>query len=191
MSGKRIGYIRVSTVGQNKDRQLEGVDLDKVFEESASGKSASSRSVLNTCLDFCREDDHLFVHSIDRLARNLRDLENTVELLLSKGTSVTFVKDDLTFTPDTSTPTSKLMRQMLGAFAEFEHTLISNRRREGIEAARNRGKHIGRKRSLTDEQIREIRQKVSEGAQKKSLAAEYGISRTTLYAALADAEEEQ
>lgn len=190
MSGKRVGYIRVSTAGQNTDRQLEDIELDKVFEEKASGRSANDRAVLATCLDFCREDDHLFVHSIDRLARNLRDLENTVELLLAKGTSVTFVKDDLKFTPSSSTATSKLMRQMLGAFAEFEHTLISNRRSEGVEAARRRGKQIGRKKTLTDDQVREIRLKLSQGAQKKSLAQEYGISRTTLYAALAAFQEE-
>ena len=184
MAGKRIGYIRVSTAGQNTDRQLDGVELDKVYEEKASAKTSFNRDVLATCLDYCREDDHLFVHSIDRLARNLSDLESVVSGLLEKGVSVTFVKDSLTFTPDTTSPSSTLMRQMLGAFAEFEHTLISNRRREGVEAARKRGVHVGRPRALTPEQLKEVRARAANGESKMVLAEKFGVARSTLYEAL-------
>lgn len=185
MSSKQIGYIRVSTAHQNTDRQLEGVQLDKVFEEKASGRNATGREILTACLDFCREDDTLHIHSIDRLARNLRDLQGIVTSLISKGTTVRFHKENLTFSGNRDDPIATLTLHLLGAFAEFENTLIANRRREGIEAARKRGKQIGRPNSLSDEQIAEILQKISQGAQKKELAKEYGVSRTTLYAALA------
>ena len=84
MSGKHVGYIRVSTVGQNSDRQLDGIQLDKVFEK-VSGRNAGSRDVLNLCLDYLREHDTLHVHSIDRLARNMSDLLSIVDDLVKRG----------------------------------------------------------------------------------------------------------
>ena len=72
MSGKQIGYIRVSTIDQNTDRQLHGIELDKVFEDKCSGKD-TNRPQLKACLEYLRDGDTLVVHSIDRLARSLRD----------------------------------------------------------------------------------------------------------------------
>ena len=81
-------------------------------------------------------------------------------------------------------PMASLMLHMLGAFAEFERSLIGQRRKEGLEAARKRGKQIGRRKSLSDEDLSEIAQELLKGDSKSDLAKEYGVSRTTLYAAL-------
>lgn len=184
MSGKHVGYIRVSTVGQNSDRQLDGIQLDKVFEEKVSGRNAGSREILNLCLDYLREHDTLHVHSIDRLARNMSDLLSIVDDLVKRDVTVKFHSEGLTFAPQTDDPMASLMLHMLGAFAEFERSLIGQRRKEGLEAARKRGKQIGRRKSLSDEDLSEIAQKLSKGDSKSDLAKEYGVSRTTLYAAL-------
>ena len=189
MSGKHVGYIRVSSVGQNSDRQLDGVRLDKVFEEKVSGRNAGSREVLNLCLDYLREHDTLHVHSIDRLARNMSDLLSIVDDLVKRDVTIKFHSEGLTFAPQTDDPMASLMLHMLGAFAEFERSLIGQRRKEGLEAARKRGKQIGRRKSLSDEDLSEIVQKLSKGVPKSDLAKEYGVSRTTLYAALNKSQE--
>ena len=114
----RVGYIRVSTITQNTERQLDGVLVEKVFVDHASGKSME-RPKLQECLSFVREGDVLVVHSMDRLARNLIDLRQMVENLNSKGVAVEFVKENLIFNGQ-DTPMSKLLLSMMGAFAEFE-----------------------------------------------------------------------
>lgn len=184
MLGKNVGYIRVSSATQSLDRQLDGVHLDKVFEEKVSGKSVGSREILKNCLGYLREHDVLHVHSIDRLARNMSDLLSIVDDLVQREVTVRFYSEGLTFAPKTDDPMASLMLQMLGAFAEFERKLIGQRRKEGVEAARKRGKHIGRKKSLADADLREINKRLSQGAQKSDLAKEWRVSRTTLYAAL-------
>lgn len=184
MKGHCVGYIRVSSFGQNTDRQLLDISLDKIFEEKASAKD-TNRPVLKDCLQYLREGDELHVHSIDRLARNLIDLQTIVGDLNGKGVSVVFHKENLTFTGNIENPMNKLMLQMMGAFAEFERNLIKERQREGIAQAQKKGVKIGRGRVLKDEQIDEIKIKVASGAIKSKLAREYEISRPTLYAALA------
>ena len=91
MSGKTIGYIRVSTVGQNTERQLDGVSLDKVFEEKVSAKTMN-RPKLNEMLEFIREGDTVIVHDISRLARNIKDLHELVERITEKGVTLKFKK---------------------------------------------------------------------------------------------------
>jgi DNA invertase Pin-like site-specific DNA recombinase len=183
MKGHVVGYIRVSSYGQNTDRQLSDVALDKIFEEKASAKD-TNRPVLQECLDYLREGDELHVHSIDRLARNLVDLQTIVTRLNSKGVACVFHKENLTFTGNDENPMNKLMLQMMGAFAEFERNLIRERQREGIAQAVKNGKKIGRSRSLAADQVAEIKNKVASGAAKADIAKEFGISRPTLYAAL-------
>jgi DNA invertase Pin-like site-specific DNA recombinase len=118
--GKRIGYVRVSSVDQNDARQLDGVALDKTFTDKASGKN-TDRPQLQALLQFVREGDHILVHSMDRLSRSLRDLQDVVERLTAQGISVTFMKENLRFDPPTSgtdahqTAYSTLMLQLLGA----------------------------------------------------------------------------
>lgn len=184
MFGKNVGYLRVSSESQNTTRQLDGVQLDKVFEEKVSGKNAGSREILRLCLDYLREHDTLHVHSIDRLARNMSDLLWIVHDLVQRDVTIKFHSEGLTFAPQKEDPLASLMLQMLGAFSEFERKLIGQRRKEGLEAARKRGKQIGRKKALTDDDLRDITKRLSEGANKSDLAKEYGVSRTTLYASL-------
>ena len=181
---KAIGYIRVSSADQNAARQLEGVTLDKVFTEKVSGKSTSNRPALAACLDYLRDGDTLHVHSIDRLARNLADLQSIVAELTSRGVAVRFEKQGLCFSGEHSDPMQTLMLQMLGAFAEFERELIHERQREGIAAAKASGKHLGRPAALTVAQCAEIQQRKADGETATALADEYGVSRQTLYQAL-------
>ena len=180
---KKIGYICVSSLDQKTDRQLDGQDLDKVFTDKASGKD-THRPQLQAALDYIREGDELVVHSMDRLARNLDDLRGMVLDLTKKGVHVRFVKENLSFTGEAS-PMSNLLLSLLGAVAEFERSMIRERQREGIALAKKAGVYKGRKPSLSAEQVKEIRRRVKAGEQKTGLATEYGVSRQTLYSALA------
>ncbi|WP_130423048.1 recombinase family protein [Edaphobacter modestus] len=179
---KRVGYRRVSALDQNTERQLEGVEVDKMFTDRASGKD-TVRPQLQAALDYIREGDLLLVHSMDRLARNLDDLRKIVIDLTRKGVHVQFVKESLTFTGEDS-PMSTLLLSLLGAVAEFEQSMIRERQREGIALAKKAGVYKGRKPSLTAMQVAEIRKRVAAGEKKAGLATEYRISRQTLYSAL-------
>jgi DNA invertase Pin-like site-specific DNA recombinase len=184
MKGQNIGYIRVSSTSQNTERQLADVQLDRTFTDKASGKDAS-RPELSNCLNHLREGDILHVHSIDRLARNLKDLQTIIETLTHKGVTIKFYKEHLTFEASNTSPMQTLMLQMLGAFAEFERTLIKERQREGIEAAKAQGKKLGAPLKLSMEQTAELKARVEKGEDKSKVAKEYGISRPTLYKLLA------
>jgi DNA invertase Pin-like site-specific DNA recombinase len=138
-------------------------------------------------------DDCLVVHSFDRLARNMRDLQNLIAELNGKKIAVEFIKENLTFTGEDS-PMSRLMLSILGGVAEFERSLIRERQREGIAVAKLNGAYRGRKKSLTADQVAEIRSRAAVASQegiiktlaesRTALAKEYGISRQTLYQAL-------
>ncbi len=177
--GKRVGYIRVSTIDQNEVRQLEGFDLDKRFTDKASGKD-TKRPQLQAALDYLRDGDVLLVHSMDRLARNLDDLRKIVLGLTDRGVSVEFVKEKLSFTTEESA-ISKLLLSLMGAFAEFERSLIKERQREGIALAKKAGVYKGRKPALTRERARELARRARTGEKRSALAREFGISRETLY----------
>jgi DNA invertase Pin-like site-specific DNA recombinase len=177
--GKRIGYVRVSTLDQNESRQLEGVQLDKRFVDKASGKD-TKRPQLQAALDYLRDGDVLVIHSMDRLARNLDDLRKIVLGLTERGVVVEFAKEHLTFTSEDNAM-SKLLLSVMGAFAEFERSLIRERQREGITLAKKAGVYKGRKPSLTPERVAQLRARVAAGEKKAALAREFGISRETLY----------
>jgi DNA invertase Pin-like site-specific DNA recombinase len=137
---------------------------------------------ITRCLNHLREYDILHVHSIDRLARNLKDLQTIVDELKIKGVSVHFHKENLIFDASTSNPMQELMFQMLGAFAQFERTLIRERQKEGIAASK---KKFGAPSKLTEEVKTAIKERASTGEDKSKLAKEYGISRPTLYKIIA------
>ena len=179
MSHQNVGYIRVSTVIQNTARQLDGVQLDKVFEDKASGKN-TDRPNLTACLAHLREGDVLHVHSMDRLCRNLDDLRRIVKELTNRGVVVRFHKEGLSFTGDDA-PMSNLLLSMLGAVAEFERSIILERQREGIAIAKSEGKYKGRKPSLTEDRVLELQRRAVNGEKKTTLAREFGISRETVY----------
>ena len=177
--GKRVGYIRVSSVDQNTGRQLEGLQLDKTFTDKASGKDVK-RPHLQAALEYLRDGDVLVVHSMDRLCRNLDDLRRIVTDLTGRGVQVQFMKEGLLFTGEDSAM-SKLLLSVMGAFAEFERALLKERQREGIAIAKKAGVYKGRKPSLTPERAKELRKRVAAGEKKAALAREFGISRETLY----------
>jgi len=182
-SGQIVGYIRVSTLDQNTERQLDGLKLDRAFTDKASGKDIK-RPQLQAALNHLREGDRLIVHSLDRLARNLVDLKNIVSDLTGRGVAVEFVKEHLTFTCEDNAM-SNLLLSVMGAFAEFERSLIRERQREGIALAKKAGVYKGRKPSLTPERVVELRKRVKAGEKKAALAREFKISRETLYTYLA------
>jgi DNA invertase Pin-like site-specific DNA recombinase len=179
MDGQRIGYVRVSTFDQNPDRQLEGVQVARVFTDKASGKDVK-RPELERMLAFVREGDTVVVHSMDRLARNLDDLHRLVQGLTKRGVRIEFIKECLGFTGEDS-PMANLMLSVMGAFAEFERALIRERQREGIALARKRGAYRGRKPSLNADQTAELKRRVAAGDKKATVAREFGISRETVY----------
>lgn len=184
MKSHNIGYIRVSSIQQNTDRQMADIILDKVFEDKVSGKD-TNRPALKACLDHLREGDTLHVHSIDRLSRNLLDLQKIVNDLVSKGVTVVFHKENMTFSNDAN-PMQALMLQMLGAFAEFERSMIKERQAEGIAAAIGKGVQFGAPSKLTREQTATIKARIASGEDKSKVAKEFGISRPTLYKALSN-----
>jgi len=177
--GKRIGYVRVSSVDQNELRQLDGVQLDKKFSDKASGKDMK-RPQLQAALEYLRDGDVLVVHSMDRLARNLDDLRRIVTELTGRGVVIEFVKEQMTFSSEDNAM-SKLLLSVMGAFAEFERALIKERQREGIAIAKKAGVYKGRKPSLTPEQVQMLNSRAKAGEKRAGLAREFGISRETLY----------
>jgi DNA invertase Pin-like site-specific DNA recombinase len=178
--GQRIGYIRVSTAEQNTARQLDGIELDRTFTDHASGKSIE-RPALSEALAYLREGDTLTVHSIDRLARNTKQLLEIVETLNARGITIEFVKNNLTFTASNNDHTAKLMMTMLAAFADFERSMIRERQREGIDIAKARGDtYKGRAPKLNADQIAALRAALASGTPKAEAARAFAISRPTL-----------
>jgi DNA invertase Pin-like site-specific DNA recombinase len=177
--GQRVGYIRVSSVDQNTARQLDGVQVNETFTDKASGKD-THRPQLQAALRHIRKGDVLVVHSMDRLARNLRDLLKLVEDLTQRGVAVEFVKENLAFTGDDSA-TSKLMLGVMGAAAEFERDMIRERQREGIAAAKAKGVRLGRPAVLKPAQVKQLRKRIAAGENREIVAMEFGISRTATY----------
>ncbi len=177
--GQLIGYIRVSTLDQNPDRQLEGHPVDKIFTDKASGKD-QHRPRLKELLNYAREGDTVVVHSMDRLARNLDDLRSLVFSLTQRGIKVQLVKESLTFTGEDS-PMANLLLSVMGAIAEFERTLIQERQREGIALAKQKGLYKGRKPKLSSEQIDELRKRIQATETKTQIAKDLNISRYSLY----------
>src|SRR5436305_2129381 len=178
--GHRVGYVRVSAIDQNTERQLDGIKLERVFTDKASGKDVK-RPQLRAALEYLREGDTLYVHSLDRLARNAEDLLRIVRELTEQGVTVEFVKNKLTFSGDSTDPMSKLMLTMLAGFATFERDLIRERQREGIALAKARGAYTGRRKALKPEEAVQLREMAAAGMPKSELARTYQISRQSVY----------
>ena len=182
-SGQRIGYIRVSSLDQNPARQqeqLQALNLDRIYEDHASGKNTSERPELKALLWYIRSGDELYVTSMDRLARNLEDLLRIVRQLNDKGVAVHFLKEHQSITPDGAGSMSRLILGVMGAVAEFERELIRERQREGIALAKQRGAYKGRK--PTDKaKIEQALAFIQGGMPKTEAARKVGIARATLY----------
>jgi DNA invertase Pin-like site-specific DNA recombinase len=177
--GQTVGYLRVSTADQNTDRQLDGLQLDKVFTDHASGKD-TNRPQFQAMRAHVREGDEVVVHSMDRLARSLVDLRRTVDEFTAEGVRVRVVKEGLTF-GDTDDPCATLMLSVMGAVAEFERALLLERQREGIAIAKSKGVYKGRKPSLSAEQSDEVKRRLAAGESAAALSREYDVSRATIY----------
>ncbi|MGK5081530.1 recombinase family protein [Janthinobacterium sp. HLX7-2] len=136
--------------------------MDKLFTDRASGKD-TQRPQLDALLLFAREGDTVVVHSMDRLSRNLGDLRRLVQTLTKRGIRIEFVKERLSFTGEDS-PMANLLLSVMGALAAFERALIGERQREGIALAKQRGVYRGRKKSLVDDQVVELRRRAGAGA---------------------------
>ncbi len=175
----RYGYVRVSSVDQNTERQLSDAVMDKVFVDKVSGKDMN-RPALIGVLAALKPGDTLVVHSMDRLARNAEDLLRTVRELNGRGVTIEFVKNHMTFSGE-SDPMAHLMLTLLGAFAEFERSLIRERQREGVAIAKAAGKYKGGHKKLTAKRLEQIKDKLASGVSKTRIAKEYGITRQTLY----------
>lgn len=178
--GQLIGYRRVSSEGQNLDRQLDGVTVDRLYEEKVSGKD-TNRPALQELLSYARQGDTVVVHSLDRLGRSLLDLRKLIADLNSKGVAVKFLKEGLEFDANTNDPFKVLMLNMLASFAEFERSILKSRQAEGIAKAKEKGVYTGRAKSLKPEQVEEIRVKIAAGVPKAKVAKEFGVTRATLY----------
>ena len=176
----KIGYRRVSTVEQNLDRQDLG-NIDKIFEEKLSAATAKDRPGLQNMISFARDGDEIIVWSIDRMARDLRDLQMIIQTLNDKNVSITFLTENLSFSSSNDDPFAKLQFHLMGAFAEFERTLIKKRQAEGIAKAKARGAYKGRRASIDTNKIIMLHKR---GLGPTKIAAEMGISRISVYRAL-------
>lgn len=139
----KVGYIRVSTVEQNLDRQIakmQELGVEKVFSEKISGKSKANREQLNNMLDFIREGDVVYVSEFARLARNTLDLLEIVEKIKSKGASLISCKEQL----DLGSSSGQLFLTILSGLAQFEREMILERQAEGIAEAKKKGVYRGR-----------------------------------------------
>jgi len=176
----KIGYRRVSSTDQNLDRQDLG-NIDKMFEEKVSGATTKDRPALLDLIDFAREGDEVVVWSIDRIARDLRDLQTIIQTLTDKKASITFLSEKLTFSASSNDPFAKLQLHLMGAFAEFERSIIRKRQAEGIAKAKAKGIYKGRKATIDASNIVSMKER---GIGASQIAREMGISRVSVYRVL-------
>ena len=174
----RLAYVRVSTIEQNEERQIEGLkkyNIEKWLTEKASAKD-TNRPELQNLLEFAREGDTIYIHDFSRLARSTKDLLDLVDTFNRKKVNLVSNKENL----DTSTPTGNLMLTMIAAINEFERANLLERQKEGIAIAKRKGIYKGRKAvSIPDFKVyynRYLQREIS----KSELAKELQISRPTL-----------
>ena len=181
----KVGYARTSTIDQEAGfeaqlRDLEAAGCEKVFQEQVS--AVGERGQLDAALDFIREDDSLVVCKLDRLARSTRHLGEIVEALMEKGANLEILNLGI----DTSTPTGKLILDLLGSVAEFERAMMLERQREGIAKAKSEGKYRGRK-PTARAKAGQVMALKAEGKGASAIAQDLGIGRASVYRILADA----
>lgn len=183
----KIGYARVSTVGQDLEGQIETLKehgCEKIYQEKKTGASRNGRTQLDIMLEHARAGDTIMVTKIDRLARSIIDLNNIVDDLTSKDISVVFIDDDLSFSADDTTPMNKLMFNMLGSFAQFERDLIVRRTSEGRKRAIEQGKHMGRPAQPKQQRERAVAlflDRENNGLSVKDITDMTGVPRASIY----------
>ena len=175
----RLGYARVSTVGQTLAAQLEQLRADgcaKIFREKVTGTRADRRELLKL-LKAITPGDVVTVTRIDRLARSTFDLFAIVKQIVDAGGQFRSLAEPWA---DTATSTGRLMIAVLGGLADVEGDLIRTRTAEGRNRAKARGQHMGRPQKLTPQQQQEARRRRAEGATLKELAKSYNVGRATI-----------
>ena len=184
MAPRLVGYARVSTDDQNLALQLDALHqagASAVFEDRGISGAQRTRPGLSQALQALQEGDLLVVWRLDRLGRSLGDLIDLVTSLKAKGCGF----KSLTEAIDTSTPGGELVFHVFGAMAQFERALTIERTRAGLIAAKQRGVKLGRKRSLTDSQVKHASKLIEAGERPQAVAQSLGVSRSTLWRALA------
>jgi DNA invertase Pin-like site-specific DNA recombinase len=180
----KYGYARVSTDDQKADLQhaaLKKAGCKKVFTDDGLSGATTKRPALLRCIKALKSGDTLMVWKMDRLARSLRDLITMLDGFRDRGIEFRSLTEPI----DTKTPTGRAMWQMIGVLAELERSMISERTRAGVSAAKTRGVKFGRKRKLTAQQITQARKLIAGGERPEDVAASFHVGRTTLYRALA------
>lgn len=175
-----IAYRRVSTLEQNTDRQLSdlAVAFDKEFEDKASGKD-TNRPQLQALLSVLRKGDTVYVHSMDRLGRDMTDLRNLIREITDKGADLVLYKENITCKPEGQSPMSDLILNIFASVAEFERKMIKERIREGIAKAKAEGKYKGRTADMRKKA--EMRRRIEDGQKPSQIAEELGVSERTVY----------
>ena len=181
----KVGYARVSTEDQSNEMQiaaLKEAGCQMIFEESASG-AQRDRPKLHDALHYVREGDVLVVWKMDRLARSLRQLIETVDQLGEQSIGFISLTEDI----NTTTTGGRLIFHVFGALAEYERALIGERTRSGLANAKSKGIRLGRPMAMTDNQIEMAKKLKSAGGHSmQAIADQLGVSRSTLYRAITD-----
>lgn len=188
MQGMKIGYARVSTDEQNLDLQrhaLSAAGCEVVFEDKGLSGAVAARPGLADALQRLGQGDTLVVWRLDRLGRSLAHLIETVELIGKAGAGFVSLNESI----DTNSTGGRLVFHIMGALAEFERSLISDRTKAGLVAARRRGKTLGRPRKLSTHQVAHALEMVESGRETwKGMAAMFGVDADTLRRAVAQRE---
>jgi len=184
-----VGYVRVSTIEQNEERQVEALkkhDIDKWFIEKVSAKD-TKRPQFQLMLDYVREGDTIYIHDFSRLARSTKDLLDTIEKLKIRKVHLSSNKDKF----DTSTANGMLMLTMLSAIYEFERANMLERQREGIALAKQKGIYKGRKKIKYPENWNEVYNKYKTRELTANKAMEQmNLKRNTFYNLVKEYEEQ-
>jgi len=172
-----VGYARVSSAGQSLDvqeEQLRGAGCERIFAEKRSGITTDRREKLAEAMAWVRDGDVLVVTRLDRLARSVVDLRQTIDKLSAKGVGFRCLQQHI----DTTSSEGRLMLGILAAFAEFETDIRRERQREGIDKAKAAGKYRGRPRTIDRATIEKL---AADGVGPTAIAKQLGIGRATVY----------
>lgn len=175
-----FNYLRVSTVVQNTERQLQDVPCDRLYEDKLSGKD-KNRPEFQSMMNNLRSGDVINVHSLDRVGRNTKDILEIVQQIKDKGCLIHFHKENLKFDGTKTDMYSELLLTILAGFSEFERNIILERQREGIAIAKEKGVYKGRKSKLTKEQVNTMKIDFENGLAKTEIAKKYGVTRAYVY----------
>ena len=180
----KIGYARVSSTGQSLEIQLSKLTAygctepdGQIFQEKKSGTNTNNRPQFQECLRHVRRGDTLVITKLDRLARSTLDLTQIAEDLKTRGIELVVIDQNI----DTSTPTGKLLFNMLASIAEFENDIRRERQSDGIAKAKDHGVKFGAKAKLSDQQLSEMKLKRANGVLVKDIMSEYGLSKASVY----------